>query len=764
MRFLSVFSLFVLLPALAVGDSNIDLQLKKKIIENCPLAVTEIHAKSPPEIAQTMEFLGRILELPPNEMLPSYPDVMLPSIPGSAPIQAAEEWLIPQPIRTLKTKRCALEILGTLAPISVNYLPQVLSLYERDRTLSIELEDFIINTVLNIASAARKAPEQEIANELIQKLIGFYHNPRTKFLAEDIIFELADRSIPALVRELQKPDLKLRETTLILLKELNPKGNLLALQLLQLLESSDDDLRKRIVEYLIEFPQIRVSSLLPISERLNDHSTAVQNAAVLTLKKLLNYEIISDLQPICLKIGEKIFTLLEQNQSSELIELLALISHQLPHYEESVIAFISKDLSIRASYLPQLLEHSTIHSPEMLRLLKKAISLQTGSKQLETILLISKLSPSDSTQNREPLWNEVLLFLSDLLKEVSRRGETERREQIILATGHILYELQAGVRAKRFFPYYFEALSFNKIPPILAQRNALENIYTLLLSIPKESAAGIYKAAKSNNPLVRERAAILLARLPKTDKNAQKLLLSLLKDQAVSVRNTEVSPPQNQPSLQELISNLEGSDNSKKLLTLELLRNLNKSAKEAVPSLLELINQKQDPHLAHEAIVTLSYIDPEAFKISKLLLGELEGDNFTWALNTIPKLEPTIALTVLREEFEEKDDDGVAHALFLIGGFGERAKEFVPLLIPYLTSKNSLFKFRSTLALLQIAPTTVGVEESLRREILGQYREELYQTKLPQTAKPIIEKISANAKYEATKYFSNKLLENNFQK
>ncbi|MCO6431059.1 MAG: HEAT repeat domain-containing protein [Deltaproteobacteria bacterium] len=190
-----------------------------------------------------------------------------------------------------------------------------------------------------------------------------------------------------------------------------------------------------------------------------------------------------------------------------------------------------------------------------------------------------------------------------------------------------------------------------------------------------------------------------------------------------------------------LINLLKEDDKSVQFRVLSIFQSIGASAKEATEELNRFLRANEsDQLLANEAVLALMAIDAQSFEFSEYFAKQLASDSYQWAQNSISKVPVEDRLVILQRGLKELPLDKKHRVVDVIGEMGAAAIGLAPDILTYTSSADRRLSYSATAALLKIDPSP-ALETALRRELLGEFRNDLLSEEFGPALKPLLDKI-----------------------
>lgn len=232
--------------------------------------------------------------------------------------------------------------------------------------------------------------------------------------------------------------------------------------------------------------------------------------------------------------------------------------------------------------------------------------------------------------------------------------------------------------------------------------------------LPAATVADLKSALKSDDPVVRTGAAVVLARRPPADEAVGAALIAGAKDKDAQVRHDclralgEARPP---GAVAPLLAALGGRDDEGRFEAAMALARFDLDEK-AVDQVIALLNKKATRPAAAQVLGTVGRKWPKAIPalVRVFVTSKEEGrDSVGTALTSIGKSAAPALIKVAEEA--NRDEEVRADAVTAVSRMGPPAAEVSPKLAGLLKDKSELVRFRVALALAEVTHDPAAVPE-----------------------------------------------------
>ena len=742
-----------------------DINIKRKIIEDCNEAKEEINRLQLDEQIKIIENLKLILEMRINHFGVIGTD--LPGAPGSisGPIAPFEEikgedlWRALQHDRDIEAKLCALEILLSLSPHSIDTLPQMIRLTQ-EHTLPYKVLSLLYQTIQAVTLDAVNSDDFIISNDLVSQLVGMLDS-QTKFYVQNALIEMGEKSLEIIYYEIKKPDLRRRELLFDTLLRIDSTGSFAGPAALKLLESADDDLRQRMLILLEVYEDFYAFSLPTIIELLDDISVDIQKSALHSLSVIFSRLALSP--RIALK-----------DESLDLLFKKLIVGSP---YERRLIApGLHRLLDLSGKY-QKLIQHAfeTADTDLHINLLEiiKGKKLQGALRKIVFQMLkndskLARLKAAQVITQADAHNSETLRSLIDLYLDydITVRLEAEREiltlgkkitNEALLAfrknsgkmKAHLL-ELLLKLKAKSREVNSFLA-SYLKD----AECDDSAKFSILQPTLPNETRTSVFSkltACLINIDTDYEHINRAIAALyPFSDEEKNQYISVLLSDsinEKSLVSSLEHLPRYNltQDVVAEVVIKLLFSKNKSIQYRVLTFVNLYKGQLPIKEQLVKVKDKYSDDDLLlNETILALSKFQDPNMNISDFYFRQIEKSKYKWAEKYLPRLETSIAMQTIEKSFKDLPHTKKHLACSLAGEIGYAAVAVLPLIKPLLDSADPKIAYAAALALVKIDPSDPLAIDSFRAILSRDISENLYNETFNSTIQPFFAQLKASS-------------------
>ena len=523
------------------GACAAELSLKRKVIENCPEALAEVHSVKDSERSELIEYLILVLKLQAKSApLPG------PLAAGKA-INPPEPWSdsISQtldPGRELEAKRCAVELLHLLAPHAVDALPEML-VASQDPLLPPDFSEQLEETALFVAANAARDSAAAVSTDILKRLTDLFLESNS-YVVGSVIYELQKDSVKYLIGRLNGASAAHWAAISSLLLEVDSAGEIIASPLMALLNAGSAEQRDRLLGLLAQLPAVYGQVLPLVIERINDPQAAVSSDVSGALKAMVADE------------KSMLMTSFSEKMIGTLASALRLVSG--PDRDA-----VEKALIAAARSSKDFVSHglSLVCDPDN-DIRRRAVGLlgQIGSPTdaVFGVLLKALYDPAPEVRyaaieglaRLESRKGEIISAFSRLLKSGSMEGDAALRQRILVEIASALTALRAEKAAAHFAPYLVEALAASDVDvrKMFAARSfeyggqeAFADGFShpavaVLIAMGQNAVSPCIKALRSADPIVREHAALVLSSIRPLWTRTVAALVGLLRDDVARVR------------------------------------------------------------------------------------------------------------------------------------------------------------------------------------------------------------------------------------
>ena len=544
---LSLLTLSLLSLSISEASAS-DSRLKKLVFEDCVNATKEASLLVAEPRSEFISYLGRILKMQTGvqaELMIDAGTTPLIGHPTTAidGLRGQNIWQIFEPSRELEAKRCSAHILAGLAPDSFISVPILVDL-ATSLTTPPDLRESIESSLWTIVEKVRATPTFAITKEQVAALVGLLGSDASAYLASNVLAELHDRTLPLLADEFFLAEKKKRATLQALLFRADKDGTTLGPRLLERLSSADPAIRAKAAHLLGELKPYRLQTLPSLLSHLNEPQLSVADAAGGAIDKLGE----------ALKAGDRV--VLDEAQLQVLLTELASRSPERRSALENIVSYTDYTDSSRLDRIWSLFGPD--RDEDLRTRVIRIVAAQLNKRKIDGDRIIEGLyDPSSSVRllavesvvsmpdRAEEIGNAFLR----VLKGSSSTASEQLRQELVIAISDVMLKLPPVTARERMIPYLVETFSQ---PVSLARESSGGTSHEqagsavflpsmrLLETIGKSAIPAVLKVLKSSDPLVRRRAASVLAGLVKQDSSQLRALVGLLGDSSQEVRKEVV--------------------------------------------------------------------------------------------------------------------------------------------------------------------------------------------------------------------------------
>lgn len=760
---------FSVLPAFA------DLEVKKAVFTDCKVALEQSAKLNEDERRDLVQYLTEVLRLSTSK--PRIPSGILarPGVTGELPFEdhrGEDLWRSFDPAREVEAKRCAVEMLGTLTPASVDSLPDLAAL-TIDRATPLDLSSLIEQKAIDIANGFETSFQGAISVEALNKLF-IMSMDQEGGVAQNLLVSLHRVSLPYLLRELRLPDANRRDHIVKTLLLLERGGSQVGQGFVDLLTTADDGLRKRALGAILSLPSFYSEALIPLTRRLSDVSPSVSSEAARVLSQIAKSG--AAIFPIkdAASTSEELFKAFRRVSDidrEELVPALALIGwYGLSNLEERMLHFTSEneDEGIRMRAF-KVLGRIPILSDRGFEAMIRGLSDEAPGVQGSALEALS---------GKDERAGEIVTAIEKVL---AKRTPSLARPMLLLYMADVVESFGTEAKYESLLPYLIEALSIDYRDPTSSNGSITSNsVNRAIIRLGKKSVPSLIKTFKNDSQVVRSRVAFLLGEVGKGDLMAINALVEKLGDPSPSVseasyralisigpeviaraKKAKLSPrtarlitelgeanPSYLPVL--LRSATQGLCTERPLYTRVVVKGFGSQSDALVNALLECISQIPggDARLV-ESLEALGPVSREsAAKIGEVLRDRSRVDD-TLALLILEKgraigLDDETIIERASWLLENAETPIKLRILAVFTSLGPSAKSTIPILVKIRddSSIDYLLRYRAGVAAVSIDPALM-VESRLVVEELGSDRSEWAEKALlaipVENAKPVLE-------------------------
>lgn len=670
-----------------------DMTLKKQVIDDCPSALQTAEKLRQAEKEALIPYLIQVLHLNTLKVDDSAaPPPRIP--PGESSLNepwAVDFWRSLQPARELKAKECSLRILRLFAQFSLPAVMDIIAL-QRDPVISSELRELVSSTTLAIVQ--QTPDDYPLPEDLLDKLLEHVEKDGS-YLAEAVLLEFDERTIPTLLELFKTPEKKKRELASRLLLDIDASGERIGPALVDLLLSGDDDLRRRSALVLGKLAVFLPSAIPALVRRLDDVSLEVQSTALHSLNKVADSKLLLHQESVALIL--KALKRSSEPQRALLEQLLhASIRSSSAGADQLVAAFSSADADTQISILRITAE---LKQEDVFRLMLGALKNSSLQVRLQGVRSLSMQSSRTS---------EVIDAYAKLLQANAKNKDSDEKQKVLLSVISAAAKLNPGRLGERLKPYLLQALALRAID---GQEETLA-VQSLLASLGSSVVPALTKQLASSDPLIRRRAAAALSAIKPVEKKVLLQLSQLLKDSNVRVREEakkgliSIGPP----AAAEVVKLLKSGSFPAQLAAAEVLRAVSPQDLSSLSVLLEGV--KREP--CSEKVRLAKIIAPIASGDSPLLADYLLRCLSEESVNSLAVIDSLLAVSPLPEAgqavlFELIDKNALDKKLQLSlldkrAQFGLPPERVVGLLAGILQTEEDALKSRALVQLADLGP------------------------------------------------------------
>jgi hypothetical protein len=744
-----------------------DVIFKRKVIDKCDEAKLDLARLDRDKQIGTVEDLKLVLKLDLSAFDATNPDLKsqinkIPAMNGSMESMKGEDyWRTFQPDREIKAKFCALEILKSLSPHSISALPEMIELTQ-NYTLPHNFQNLLYEVIQNIVLDAVNDPNFTVPEEIIDRLILMLDKPYN-YYAQNALMEMHAASLPKLYQKMMEPDGKFRQLITDTLLRLDQSGEIIGSGALVLLESSDDGLRKRAINILLELENFYSFSLPAIIDLLVDISSDVQESAFNALD-----HIFSRLKEVPkISLGEESINILFKKfltSDGRKRHTLTVGLNKLLIFNESfekriIEAFKTEDPELKADLIGILAgDHKP--SPQLKSFLYKALKDPNSIVRLKAIQVINSAKLQNASSNS---------FLLRLLDDPNQGVRSQAELEVIGLNKNIAPELLKFFKTKsvseknkllrlmvRITPEDKEVAALFEANIKKQSCDGKANLTILAAQMPKKLKSQLSKdlsaclaEVDSDYSLVSE-ALAALAPFEREDKES---LLKIINSESVSgkalifILLNSKKLAFSDDELSALIKKLlKVDDKTIKFRTISYLNSLEGVKLPLTAELLQFQKENSDDDiLSNEAVIALSRINESAFDIETFFIKEIEGDKYQWAEKYIDKLSPEMALKIIRRSLESLPVSKKSIAITMAGNYGKNAADMLPKIKEHLEAPDLNLYYAAAVALIKIDPLDPLAAENLRRLLFREISQQLLKEDFNNSVLPLLDKLKATS-------------------
>ena len=730
--YISITAVFLIKPPLSFAD----LAFKRKVIENCTEAKADINRLEKAQQIESIEDLKLVLKL--NLMTPNNDSLnlgknlnKLPSINNPLDnVKGGEFWQTFQPDREIKAKICALEILASLSPYSIEALPEMIELSD-NHTLPHDLQNLLHQSIKNIIIDSANDIHFTVPDKIVDQLIEMLDKPYA-FYAQNALIELQKISLPKLFEKMVNPDPKLRDLLTSLLLRIDHTGDIIGTDLIKFLDSADDGLKKRAISLLSELEGFYAFSLPPLIKKLFDISPEIQESAFDALNKI--FLSLKNIPAITLD-PESIDNLLKKFLAShgKKREILSLGLNKLltfnDTYEKKIIdAFKTEDANLKSDILNIFRNYPKV-SANVKSLLFNAVKDRNAFVRLKALQIINfaKITNNQSNQALIKLLDDTNQEISssagreiisldkaiapDFLKYFKSKNLNEKMGLLEIA----LKIAPSDKDVKQVFESNLKKLSCEEKVRIFSTHITLEN--KLRLSALKEICAcfadkesefaSLSDSLAAQFPFPAQEKEIIDTIYKQND-------LSLIAMNYLLLNSKKLETPKD-----EIISMLKkllaSSDKSIKFRALNYINSSDLSGLASEDLLAFQRENSNDDLLSNEAVLAISKIPGSSFDVEGFFVSQIDSSDYQWTEKYIDRLDPGIAVSIINKSLEKLAVSKKYIPIRMAGQFGKSAEGLLPEIKKYLDTPDSNLSYNAEVALIKISPSDPLAEDYLRK-------------------------------------------------
>ncbi|MCC6933457.1 MAG: HEAT repeat domain-containing protein [Deltaproteobacteria bacterium] len=694
-------------------------QIKDNIFKDCNAAITDAGNLSLEDKRQLLEYTTKILALK-KDMAPTvqYEPVINLDLtnPRPAPTNLSRRFDFSsayQPQREEQAKDCALKILDTFAPYSIEESGNLIRLLNEPNlpdTWKTKIADLLWQITLKVKTDIQYKVFPSTIHDLALLTASEYG-----YLAINIILELNEQSIRHLVQGLKNPDRSHRQAMVELLVKLDYFGDLIGEYLLPLLDSSDDDLRIRAILLLGRYPSFYAQSLPLLHAALADPVLEVKQATIHTLAKVSQ-------QPDIIKAYDKKEQLfqallpslqdLDANVRGSAQAALCVLVTEVNNPLLALTPFFRSDLAdTKAKTLLIVAQIKAAASRVLPICIENAYSKYTS-------VGIAAMSCARNLASILP--NDVARFLSQFTRSIEKEKDDTRKLALLKEVARAIISLPSN-QISSFTGFLLEALASYGQEELF--QNGIPNpdfqaIIKALAGLGSSSRATITKLLKQSQPVQRYAGILIAKQLPVSKIEILGLLTPALKEEDHFVRTTLIDTLSAQgtdivPQLEKIL----GQDNIKtKFLVAQLLANMGKTTPPVTLALIEGFAKLS----CYEKTGTTFYFagieDKAREQVAKEFLpclydSALDSETLSSAWQKLSPLTPASQEIILTQYNTQQ----LSLERFLIFAehstdYGFSAEKITQLLLPLLEAGSNARKLQviSSLAVLKQAAAPAG--------------------------------------------------------
>ena len=769
---------FSLLLALGTGlmpsVCAADLAFKRKVIDKCDEAKADISRLDVEKQLASIEDLKLVLKLDITSPDLNSPEIgkqvnKIPAMYAPEGIKAEDYWQTVQPDREIKAKYCALEILKSLSPYSIEALPEMIELTQF-HTLPHYFQNLLYKLIQDIVLDAVNDSRFSIPDEVLDKLISMLDKPYA-YYAQSALIEMHKVSVQKLLQRMDDPDVKIRELITKTLLRLDSSGDLTGTGVLKLLQSSDDGLRKRAIGILAELESFYPFSLPVLIDKLFDISPDIQNATFDALERI--FARLKPLPKITLSEAAadtlfKKFTISHGHERQVLLSGLSKLLIVSEDYRKKIVtAFKTEDAELKADLI-HLIGISIKPDAQTKAFVFEALKDRSSLVRLRALQLINNLKLSSKVSNAA-----LLKLLDEPNQDIRKQTEAE------------IFALDKGISAD--FLKFFKTKN-------AADKARLLRVLLRIAPTDKEAVPLFESSIKKQNCTEK---ATLITLAPQFTK---KIKGQLVKDLLACFNEVDADYnlvgealvklcPLGAPEREDISKTLGSESTSYKALIFLLLHakdlalrneefvlNLKRLLKvedktikfravnhlnnipvetllsikdQILPDLLEFSKENNDEDLLYnESVIVISKLDEKALDLESIFLKQIESDKYQWAEKYIEKLRIELSMSIIRKALESLPVSKKFIPITLAGSQGKVSLDMLPQIKEYLEAPDTNLSYAAGVALIKIDPADAQAESTLQKLLFKDTAEQLQKEDFDKTALPLIAKLkSASASH-----------------
>lgn len=749
------------LPALFLGtqSSAADLVFKKKIIEQCDEAKAELSRRTFEEQLAVISDLKLVLKLNLFEVN-TVPDFgrtgqIIPQVNAPFDERKGDEiWRAFQPDREIKAKHCALELVKMLSPYSIDALPEMIELTQ-EHTLPHNVKNTLYNSMQSVILDSVNDDKFTIRTELVEELVTMLSGPFAHY-AQNALIEMHKLSVPILFKKMRKPDGIFRDAIADTLLRLDDSGSEIGPGALRLLKSSDDGLRKRGIALLSKLESYYPFSLATLIESLYDISPEIQAAAVSALGEVFTK--LKELPKVTLSdhtldlLFRKFFSISSAGRKQlapGIIKLLIISSK----YEKALIkAYKAPDAELRSDILSVLvgrkltpglknLVYSALKDPsDLVRL--KALQVIASAKLYNSASFqaLIRLYEQGNPQTKALAKHEILAvgkpIVPYLLKSVRAAPQNIELLSLLLkitpedkALSKIFQSAVKNVQCE-------EQARLTVLAPKLTAsvRTALLTSFTSCLNEPTVDHELIANAIYTLAPFKTKEQESLTAALKSNAVNKKALVFMLREPEKLTLSNTDTAD-----LLRKLLTAEEKSIRYRAISLVNVIGPKSLDMQSDILTFKE--NNSDDDLLLNEAVLAISRIDENLINLEAFYYQQLDSDRFQWSEKYIVKLQPELALKIVKRALIELPMSRKHLAVRLAGELGKPALELLPLIKEHLEAADPALSYAATVALIKIDPSDELAAPALKGLLFREASDQLVKEDFDMIVLPLFDQV-----------------------